>query len=185
MTHFPKVGHEVSFDDFYKLIPEELSNFPESVLRQWVYEHGKGDGDVVDALNLIPNLSQWDFQLVELSNAEIESIKHYPYDEKRLLEKGEWWVRSGRHSAPAFCNFMLEQGTTPAPLIVARNASNHSHPILEFRYPGHEGPMLKPLHLLEGNRRFALLRAMINKGTASLKDKHSVWVVTFPEQENT
>lgn len=163
----------------YSVMPEELSNFPEDVLRQWVYEHGKGDGDVVDALNLIPNLSKWFFQLVEMPNADINSIKHYPYDEKRLLDKGEWWLKTGRHNAPAFCDYMLEHGTTPVPLIVAQNASDHNHPIIEYRYPEREGPMLEPFHLLEGNRRFALLRAMINNGTASLKDQHLVWIVTL------
>ncbi|WCE32072.1 hypothetical protein [Vibrio sp. SCSIO 43137] len=185
MIKFPKIGHDTSFEEFCELMPEELRNFPEDVLKQWVYEHGKGDGDVIDALNLIPNLSQWDFQLVDLSNGEIEIIKHYPYDEKRLLEKGEWWLRSGRNNAPAFCDFMLEHGTTPVPIIVAQNASDQNHPILEFRYPEHEGPMLEPFHLLEGNRRFAFLRAMINSAETTLKDKHAVWVVTLPEQANT
>lgn len=181
MIKFPKIGHEVSFSDFCHKVPEELSNFPEDVLRQWVYEHGKGDGDVIDALNRIPNLSKWTFDLVDISNADIESIKHYPYDEKRLLGKGEWWLKSGRHNAPEFCDYMLEHGTTPVPLIVAQNASYHNHPIIEFRYPEHEGPMLEPFHLLEGSRRYALLRAMINNDVDSLQDKHLIWVVTMPE----
>lgn len=180
MTRFPKIGNEVSFSDFCKVIPKELSNFPEDVLKQWVYEHGKGDGDVIDALNLIPNLAEWRFELVDMTNADIKRIRHYPYDERLLLPKGEWWLKSGRHSAPAFFDYMLEHGTTPVPIIIAQNASGHNHPIIAYRYPEHGGSMLDPLHLLEGNRRFALLRAMINNDVASLQDKHLVWVVTMP-----
>ncbi len=179
MIKFPKIDHDVSFSDFCELIPEELKNFPEDVLGQWVYDHGKGDGDVIDALNQIPNLEKWSFQQVEMSNAEIQSIRHYPYDEKKLLPRGEWWLKTGRHSAPSFCDLMLKEGTTPRPIIVAKNASGHNHPILEHRRPEVEGPMLEPLHLLEGNRRFALLRAMINKNYPTLKETHLVWVVTM------
>ncbi|RWX52857.1 hypothetical protein [Photobacterium chitinilyticum] len=183
MVQFPVVNEDTSFEEFQGMLPEELSNFPEDVLRQWVYRHGKGDGDVISALNILPGISEWQFHLVEMTNAEIESIRHYEYDESKLFPKGNWWLGSGRHNAPEFCDYMMEHGTYPVPIIVAKNASSHNHPILDFRYPGHDGPMLEPFHLLEGNRRFALLRAMIKNGTAGLKDMHDVWLVTMPESD--
>ncbi len=70
--------------------------------------------------------------------------------------------------------FMQENGTFPVPIIVAHNAGK----VLHHKSLNHEF-MLEPYHILEGNRRLAFLRAMIQKQHEKLKKNHKIWLVTI------
>ena len=175
----PQVKAESSFDSFLDSIPKEYSHFPNDVLEQWIYEHGKGDGDVIKALNNLCRCHEWTFKCTKFTNEEILTIRHYPYDEKRLFPKANNWIRMKGQIGPSFYHWMMENGTFPRPIIVAHNANDHKHPILKHRYGEDIDKMFAPYHLLEGNRRLALLRAMIEQMHCNLKEQHSIWLVTM------
>ena len=81
---------------------------------------------------------------------------------------------AGRMAGYDTAEFMMKSGTFPVPIIVAHNAGNQLH------HKSFNGEfMLEPYHLIEGNRRLAFLRAMIQKGHEKLQEKHKVWLVTF------
>lgn len=144
-----------------------------------MYEHGKGDGDVIEALNCLCHCHEWEFKYTKLTNEEILTIRHYQYDELRLFPKAYNWIRMKGQRGPSFYDWMMENGTFPRPIIVAHNAGDYKHPILEHRYGKGIDKMFTPYHLLEGNRRLALLRAMIEQKQCNLKELHSVWLVTM------
>lgn len=69
---------------------------------------------------------------------------------------------------------MLENGTTPAPIIVAKNAHNIKN------HRGREMYMKVPFQLIEGHMRLAYLRGMIKQKHPKLKDEQEVWEMKIP-----
>ncbi|CAM2161464.1 hypothetical protein PSAC2689_100074 [Paraburkholderia sacchari] len=69
---------------------------------------------------------------------------------------------------------MLAAGTTPAPMIVARDAGRYGHP-REANLP-----FLEPYQLIEGHMRLAYLQGMIRHGHPQLLPLHEVIVATLP-----
>ncbi|MEZ8844593.1 hypothetical protein AB6E06_23450 [Vibrio splendidus] len=173
LTRLPKVKLNEPFERYKVRIPVRLRHMPDDVLEQWPFEV-----DVVrSALNQVSNLASWKYQQLELTSAQVLSIRHYPYDENRLFPKAYEWIKpQGVAIRPEWFNTMLAQGTFVRPIILAFEAKHHAHPVLRFEYPDIE-PMFAPYHLLEGNRRLSLLRFMIENEVEGLKDKHLVWLV--------
>ncbi|EJA7359023.1 hypothetical protein ACSVUS_000598 [Vibrio alginolyticus] len=172
-TELPEVRDNELFANYKTRLPHRLKNIPDDVLEQWPFEV-----EVVrKALNQRKDFVHWTYRLVELTSNEILTIRHYPYDESRLFPKAhEWLSPKGVPLRPIWFDRMLEQGTFIRPIILAHNANNQVHPILSFEYPALDA-MFTPYHLLEGNRRLSLLRAMIELKMEGVKERHSVWLV--------
>lgn len=167
-----------SFEAYRHRWPTELDHFPDCVIRQWPYEVD----EVAQALGEIEDLSEWTFERVHFSNDQIMTIRHYLYDEKLMFGKAEKWFGPGRHHAPAFLDFMKERGTYPVPIIVAVDAEDRVHPYLAY-HRGETELMCAPYHLIEGNRRWALLRQMIQAQHPNLLEQHQVWLLKFSKRE--
>lgn len=68
---------------------------------------------------------------------------------------------------------MIEKGSFPQPIIIARGAESLIHP-KGANFNDH----MTDNQLIEGHRRLGLLRAMI-LSQLKLKSKHRVWVMKF------
>ncbi|HHX8571761.1 TPA: hypothetical protein ACVO35_000194 [Vibrio alginolyticus] len=160
-----------TFEDYYARFPKELANIPKDVVENWMWFHNE---QVVEFSKLY-DFEKWTFELRDFDNDEIMAIRHFEYDLKLLDGKGQEFLL-GRLNEHDTAKFMFENGTSPCPIIVARDASKHIH------HQREEGNyMLEPYQLIEGNRRLAYLRAMIGKPYSKLRDSHKVWVVTIGE----
>ena len=159
------------FEDYFARFPEELNHIPEDVVKNWMWYHNE---QVVEFSQLY-DFTKWKFSLEDFDNDKIMEIQHFEYDLKLLDGKGQEFLQ-GRLNEHDTAKFMFENGTSPCPMIVAKDAGNHVH------HQREEGNlMLEPYHLIEGNRRLAYLRAMIGKPFPRLKESHKVWVVEIEE----
>ncbi|MBW3140138.1 hypothetical protein KUV56_11515 [Ferrimonas balearica] len=158
-----------SFEEYYRRFPKELAHIPEDVVKSWMWYHN----EQVVVFSKLYNFENWEFELQCFDNEEIMEIKHFDYDLKLLDGKGDEFLK-GCLKGYDTADYMLENGTFPCPIIVARNAGKNIH-----HQRGEGNYMLEPLQLIEGNRRLAYLRAMIRKKFPKLKDSHKVWVVTI------
>ncbi|GAD89041.1 hypothetical protein VHA01S_014_00660 [Vibrio halioticoli NBRC 102217] len=167
----PSDFKDEDFEDYYARFPTELDHIPQDVVKNWMWYHNE---QVVEFSKLY-NFKKWNFELRDFDNNEVMTIKHFDYDLKLLDGKGQEFLKGllNEHEA---AKFMFENGTSPCPIIVAKDASKHIHHI---RNEGNF--MLEPYQLIEGNRRLAYLRAMIRKSYPKLKASHNVWVVTIGE----
>lgn len=160
---------------YLKRWPQELRNFPENVIEQWVHRHNPQFLDEWSSLNI----HEWKFECREMTTEEILGIQH-------LDGELEHWDYVGLKLMPTKDKYqwlslkMEEQGTFPEPIIVAENAGAVLHP------RGREGEYMKaPFQLIEGHRRLGLLRAMHAKKVPSLKARHCVWVVSNVGSQET
>ena len=158
-----------TFEDYYARFPNQLSHIPEDVVRTWFWFHN----EQVIGFSKLYHFRKWTFTLEKFDNSNIMEIRHFEYDLKRLDGKGAEFIK-GKMKGYDTADFMFENGTSPCPMNVAKNAGEHIH---QQRFEGEE--MLQPYHLIEGNRRLAFLRAMIKYKFSRLKDSHDVWVVNI------
>lgn len=159
------------FEDYYARFPRELGNVPKEVVQTWMWYHNEQVIEFVE----VYDFQKWVFTLEEFNNSDIMKIQHFDYDLRLLDGKGEEFIK-GEMKGYDTADYMLANGTSPCPIIIAKNAGAHIH---------HQGPegdkMLEPYHLIEGNRRLAYLRAMITSAYAKLKNSHHIWVVDIRE----
>ncbi|HIF5855129.1 TPA: hypothetical protein ACX3E9_004510 [Vibrio parahaemolyticus] len=159
------------FEDYYARFPKELAHIPEDVVKNWMWYHNE---QVVEYSKLY-DFEKWTFELKDFENDNIMQIKHFDYDLKLLDGKSLEFLK-GLLNEHDTAKFMFDSGTSPCPMIVAKNAGKHIH------HQREEGNlMLEPYQLIEGNRRLAYLRAMIGKSFPKLQKSHKVWVVTIEE----
>ncbi|MBD0785806.1 hypothetical protein HUO09_05595 [Vibrio sp. Y2-5] len=159
------------FEDYFARFPQELNHIPEDVVKNWMWYHNE---QVVEFSQLY-DFTKWKFSLEDFDNDKIMEIQHFEYDLKLLDGKGQEFLK-GCLNEHDTAKFMFENGTSPCPMIVTKDAGNHIH------HQREEGNlMLEPYHLIEGNRRLAYLRAMIGKPFPRLKESHKVWVVEIEE----
>lgn len=157
------------FEDYFDRFPEELANIPENVAKNWFWHHNRQ----AVKFSEFYAFENWEFELCVFDNDEIMEIKHFEHDLNLLDAKGEEFLK-GKLRGYDTADYMLENGTSPCPIIVAKNASGHIH-----HQSNEANYMLEPYHLIEGNRRLAYLRAMIRNNYERLQDSHEVWVVTI------
>ncbi|SOU11900.1 hypothetical protein LMG19145_03028 [Xanthomonas arboricola pv. fragariae] len=156
-----------SFEEYFARWPLELGNFPRDVVENWVYRHWQDFGRHW----LDRDLSRFEFHLVELTNSEVMGIGHIKDWMQTLDYWGDELFRCASRSATWLAKSMLDYGTSPAPIIVAPQASGMYHPAGE------------PMHgtqLIEGHLRLAYLRGMIRHNHSSLQERHEVWAVCLP-----
>lgn len=158
-----------SFESYYSRWPCELANVPEDVVRQWVYYHN----EIFWEDRIVYEIEKWKFELKKFTNDEILEILHYPSEIEHMDKNGDILMQQGMPGYDT-AEYMLEYGTFPCPIIVARNAGAYKH----IKSIGNE-TMLEPYHLVEGHRRLGFVRGMIKHGYEKLKLSHEVWLTTI------
>lgn len=157
------------FDVYYTRWPAEFSNFPKCVVENWVYRHWKDFKD----LWLDRSIEDFVFELTEFDNAQIMEISHFG----NWLETMDYWgdelFRNKLRQSTWLAIYMLANGTTPTPIIIAPNASGLEHP---------KGVSMQKLQLIEGHMRLSYLRGMIKHNHAALKASHVVWCLELPKK---
>ena len=157
------------FSEYLTRWPEVYSNVPNEVIESWIYRHWR---EFQQWLPLRP--LEWTYELSEVTSEEVLNVGHvgdwmdtldYWGNElfDRPMRRNTWLGR-----------FMLENGTTPSPIIIARAAGRWSHP------REHDHLMHEPLQLIEGHLRLAYLRALIRRSHATLQPSHRVVLTTLP-----
>jgi len=157
-----------AFADYIERWPKQYAEIPEAVIETWIHRHWN---DFQDWLPLKP--LSWGYAVASMSNEEILQIGHVKDCPATL---GCWGddLFDGEHRKHTWLGrFMLEAGTTPAPIIVALDAGAHVHP------REHEN-MCTPYQLIEGHMRLAYLQAMIRRGHERLQASHTVVIATIP-----
>ncbi|WLA12321.1 hypothetical protein [Xanthomonas translucens] len=156
-----------SFDDYYARWPDQLSNFPKCVIENWVYRHWQD----FENLWLDKSIELFAFTQAELNNSQIMQIGHIDKWLKTLDYWGDELFRDKMRQETWLAKYMLANGTSPAPIIVAPNTSGLEHP---------KGTPMHSNQLIEGHMRLAYLRGMIRHHHPTLKSSHSVWHVSLP-----
>jgi hypothetical protein len=157
-----------TFDQYYSRWPAALQNFPECVVKNWVYRHWQQFSDWWNG----PSIAQFSFDRSTFDNFQITGIGHVDDWLDTLDYWGDELFQSRQRQSTWLGNYMLSNGTAPAPIIVATNAAG-------FEYP--RGGTMKASQLVEGHMRLAYLRGMIRHKHSELKPAHSVWALTLPE----
>lgn len=160
-----------SFADYMNRWPAHCAQVPETVIETWIHRHWN---DFQAWLPLKPQ--SWEYAVLSLSNEEILLIEHV----SDWITTLDYWgneLFDGKTRRDTWLGgYMLDSGTTPAPMIVALNASAHVH-------PREHKNMCAPYQLIEGHMRLAYLRAMIRKDHKNLQPLHTVVIATIPASE--
>lgn len=151
--------------------PAEYSNVPAIVIETWIYRHWS---EFQEWLPLNP--LEWQYEPATLSNDEIMTVRHPGQFAKTLEFWGSDLISGQNRKSTRLGKYMLESGTTPVPIIVAKNAGGWAHPRKQ------ELLMCEPLQIIEGHMRMAYLQGMIRFNHTSLKASHEVIVVTLPDR---
>ncbi|MDF1641549.1 hypothetical protein [Thalassolituus oleivorans] len=159
-----------SFSEYLDKWPEELSNFPEEVIEDWVYRHN--EFFIKDWSGY--NLENWQFELVEFTNKDLLSVQHLPGEIEKCDHTGENIIKTlGSSLENELGRYICDNGTFPVPIIVALNAIEILHPkSFEDEY------MATPYQLIEGHRRLGTIRAMLRNGNYDVADLHEVWLIS-------
>ncbi|TNC79241.1 MAG: hypothetical protein C9356_20125 [Oleiphilus sp.] len=173
---YPRVKEISSLDkeplsEYLKCLSKDvIDNVPMDVIEQWIYRHS--DGGFEEWITLKPHT--WSYDLVSFSNDMILDIDHVGSWMDELRNEGREYVTGKPRSELYIGKYMLDEGTFPAPIIVAHQCGDIVHP----RMPG-EVKMKSPFQLIEGHKRLACLLGMIESCHENLKDEHKVWLVTI------
>ena len=159
-----------SFEAYYSRWPSTMAAIPKGIVEDWIYRHWT-DFEHHWA-NLRPHL--WRYQKVKLSNDEILLIDHVSTWIEELDAEGVEYVSGAHRSTTRLARYMLEHGTSPVPILIAKDSGHMLHP-----HSASE-TMKEPLQLIEGHRRLACLRGMIHAKHPMLASHHEVWLATIP-----
>jgi hypothetical protein len=164
---FGGFDHE-SFEDFLGRWPSQLANFPEDVIREWVWRHS----DDFYRLWSDRGIERFAFERRAYDAEAVLGIgRHESWDD--LAERG----LDPNHPAPLdfwLGRYMIEHGTFPTPIIVAVNSDGLVHP---------RNLPMRPNHIIEGHRRLGMLRGLIGLGYQGLRPTHAVWELTLPPDQ--
>lgn len=155
------------FEEYVNRWPEVYKHIPLEVIETWIYRHWR---DFQSWLTLNP--INWIYSEQILSNEEILSISHVDDWPKTLNYWGEDFMTKENFRQKTWLGeFMLKNGTTPSPIIIARNAGNILHPRESDFY------MVEPFQIIEGHMRTAYLQGLIKHRHKNLKESHRCIVV--------
>ncbi|MEX3943543.1 hypothetical protein AB4Y44_29140 [Paraburkholderia sp. BR10937] len=157
------------FETYFERWPAEYSHVPPSVVETWIYRHWR---DFQWWLPLRP--LEWAYELKQMSSSEILTISHVGSWPETLRFWGDDLFEGKARRTTWLGRAMLTTGTTPAPMIVARDAGRYGHP-REANLP-----FLEPYQLIEDHMRLAYLQSMIRHGNPQLRSHHEVIVATLP-----
>lgn len=156
------------FEEYYARWPAILSNFPTCVIQNWVHRHWQDFHD----LWLDRGIEHFIFQQNVFTSPQIMQIGHVG----NWLDTMDYWgdelFRNRQRQDTWLAKYMLTHGTSPAPIIVAKDTHDQEHP---------RGGAMHPLQLIEGHMRLSYLRGMIRHNHPALQGRHSVWLLNFPK----
>jgi hypothetical protein len=165
-------GKKEGFNDYIKRWPTELTNFPKCLVEHWVYRNWP---DFIEWLPL--NVLYWKYEKRILTNDEIITrIKPFTIKEETLVDWGKKLFSDSYRQSSCLAKYMLENGTTPAPILVLKNNGKIIHPDSTSKNQEIFDPQI--LQLIEGHMRTSYLRGMINKNYDKLKPEHEVWIAS-------
>ena len=157
------------FSEYRRRWPEKYSHIPDAIIESWIHRHWS---QFRDWRTLRPE--SWTYEIRKFTSSDVLRIGDvcdraadsiaWGDDLMDGFKDGEIWLR----------DYMLENGTTPAPILVAENAAH-------IRHPHNGGNMVEPFQLIEGHRRRALLGAMIRRRHPNMPSRHDVVVARIPE----
>jgi hypothetical protein len=158
-----------SFEEYRSKLPVEFDVVPDLVIESWIYRHWQ---QFQDWLPLRP--LEWKYKLVLMSSDEIIRISHVRNWPTTLKHWGDDLLDGSFRKDTWLGKYMLQNGTTPTPVIVAINAGGVGHP--------REGwcKMQEPYQIIEGHMRLAYLQAMIRRNYLTLAANHEVFEVAVP-----
>jgi hypothetical protein len=159
-----------SFDAYYARWPNELASIPKQVVEDWIHRHWRDFAS--HWVKLSPHA--WAYELKTLTSEEVLTIDHIGTWIAELDAEGVEYVSGARRSQTRLATFMLDRGTFPVPILVAKMSGHVVHP------RSRDERMKEPLQLIEGHARLACLRGMINSAHPRLASKHQVWVASIP-----
>jgi hypothetical protein len=149
--------------------PAKYSRVPDTVVENWVHRHWR------DFQRWLPlNPLDWEYEIRAMTKEEIMSIRHVGDWMSTLDGWGDDLLDGRIRKTTWLGRYLLENGTTPAPIIVATSAGSVPHP----REHGHP-LMSEPYQLVEGHLRLAYLRGMIRRRYGTLQSWHQVVVATI------
>ncbi|ROV57931.1 hypothetical protein EGH82_20770 [Vibrio ponticus] len=157
-----------TFKSYYARWPKTLRNIPKNVVEQWIYRHN----DTFLEMWAQMKPEKWSFRRKSFSTEQCRTITHIPKEMEHYEYVGERYIKQV-HERDFVANYMLEKGSFPQPIIIARGASSLIHP-KGAEYNDH----MTDNQLIEGHRRIGLLRAMFTNKLA-LKSKHKAWIMRF------
>lgn len=158
-----------SFADYRSRWPPGLAHIPDAVIESWIYRHWS---EFQLWLPLRP--FEWAYTTVEMSSDEVLRIDDAQGGQQAFDSWGDDLLRLPNPRKHWLGNYMLSQGTTPIPMIVARDAVKWMHP------RGHGVRMAEPLQIVEGHLRLAYMRALIHRSHPALQPTHQVIVAVLP-----
>ena len=149
--------------------PKKYNNVPDAVIESWVYRHWR---EFQAWLPLRP--LEWKYELKGFTSEEVLNVDHVGDWMKTLAYWGDDLLDGPTRKTTWLGKFMLEHGTTPSPIIIAREAGGWRHP------REHGRCMQEPLQLIEGHMRLAYLQALIRRSHSSVQPVHQVVLATLP-----
>lgn len=157
------------FEQYYRRWPAEYAHVPTPVVETWVYRHWR---EFQLWLPLQP--FDWSYEVTRMRSDEILTVGHVRRWPEILRFWGDDLFDQPHRRTTWLGRTMLELGTTPAPIIIARAAGQHGHP--------REGKanFREPYQLIEGHMRIAYLHAMIRRKHSPLLADHEVIIATLP-----
>jgi hypothetical protein len=158
-----------TFDEYYRRINNFLPNFPQAVLKQWLFDHFQS------AINRYAwiEFEQLSFRQ-EIWNTEriINEIK--AWNELAVENWKSAFFKNPDYQIGPLITFMHQNGTWPVPPIILDN-------IHGLRMPDHS--LIARWELIEGHHRLAYLRALYENTHWKIEKQHSLWITTKIEKK--
>ena len=151
------------FSDYWERIKNNSKDIPKCIWENWIHRHWD---DFESEWGWIFE-SKAKFNLCKYNNSEIMSINHVDDWLSIMDSRGKLIFTDDYTQNTYLGQFMLNNGTTPRPIIVSK--SNIQHP--------HGWQFTSPIQLIEGHRRLGFLRNMIKNSYNLIADYHYVWEI--------
>ncbi|MGL5780685.1 hypothetical protein [Cetobacterium sp.] len=155
-----KNGEDEKFEEYFQRIHKLLPNWPEEVVKEWLYRHNNQIEDYfyLGFHNFKFSLEKWENKkIMKLINSHKMDYVIDPLG-LQILDKPYSFLQKYIH----------ENGTWPSPIIVLKNGNDIISDNKEF--------LGKPYHLLEGHLRLGYIRNLY-KNNKKLKKEHLVYIV--------
>ncbi|GAA0295526.1 hypothetical protein GCM10009128_12690 [Psychrosphaera haliotis] len=169
-----KKSDDEPFNEYLNRVQPHLTNFPEEVIREWLYRHDNfiqrfGHHDLV----------HWSFEEAKFTTQEILDIKLFPSKLDHVINAGNniWRHPMIKDYEPALS--LRQKGTFPSPIIIFEDAGNY------YDFTGEN--YLVPFHLAEGHKRYGQLKAIVDypkrcQLVKPLLDSHNVYLLKMNGQ---
>lgn len=155
-----KNREDEKFKEYFQRIHKLLPNWPEEVVKEWLYRH---NNQIEDYFFL--EFDKFKFSLEKWGNEKImKLINSYKMD--YVIDSLGLQILDRPYSF--LQKYIYKNGTWPSPIIVLKNEDDI--------IVGNKELLGKPYHLLEGHLRLGYIRNLY-KNNKQLKKEHLVYIV--------